>query len=122
MRDAKHPGMRDQILVDRKRIQQLESEILDLKARLSDAFSAEEMDAIREQLASRVEQAEKAHEELEWNVRMELSRVREAEASCQRAAAEMRQVAASLASLLGEEEPTVMGVQPFNARRRRMFA
>jgi hypothetical protein len=122
MRDANVTCMRDQILVDRKRIQQLEREIIDLKMRLSDGFSAEEMDAIREQLASRLEEAQKAHEELEWNVRMELSKVREAEASCQRAAMEMRQVAASLASLLGEEETTVMGVQPFNPRRRRMFA
>ena len=116
--------MRDQILVDRKRIEQLEHEVSSLRSRLGDAFSVEEMDAIREQLAARAEDAERAREELEWNVRMELSRVREAELSCQRAAAEMRQVASSLASLLGdeeEEEKTVMGVRPFSTRRR-MFA
>jgi hypothetical protein len=105
-------------VIDRHRIQQLEAQVEDLRGKLADTFSSEEMDAIREQLGKRAEDAERAQEELEWNVRMELSRVREAEASCSRAAAEMRQVAATLAKLLGEEDTVVTTVRPFPPRRR----
>jgi hypothetical protein len=112
--------MRDQILVDRHRLQTLEREVQELSAKLADAFSAEEMDAIREQLAARVAEAETAREELEWNLRVELARVREVEQSCIRAAHEMREVAGSLARLLGEEDTIVTAVRPLG--RRRMFA
>ena len=112
--------MRDQIHVDRRRIEALESELMELRAQLRDAFSAEEMDAIREQLAARAQEAETARDELEWSVRVELARVREAQAGCTRAAAEMGEIAHSLASLLGEED-TVVTVRPFSARRR-MYA
>ena len=110
--------MRDH-LVDRHRIEELERQLSEIRDQLGEAFSVEEMDAIREQLSARAEEAERAREELEWSVRMELARVREA-ASCSRAASEMRHVAASLASLLGEEE-VVTSVRPYSTRRR-MFA
>jgi hypothetical protein len=138
--------MRDQILVD---VDEMEQEIASLRSRLADAFSAEEMDAIREQLLARaeaaeqardqlqgrVQTAEQAHEEMEFKVRMQLARIRDAEASCERAAAEMREVAASLAKLLGEEPsaaskpppaPRLVNSTPAQGvhryARRRMFA
>jgi DNA repair exonuclease SbcCD ATPase subunit len=97
----------------------LEAEVADLKARLGEAFNVEEMDAIREQLSERAEAAERAHEELEWNVRLELARVREAEQSCAHAAQEMRRAATALASLLGENENVVSMRVP---SRRRLYA
>jgi hypothetical protein len=97
----------------------LEAEVSDLRARLGEAFSVEEMDAIREQLCERAETAERAYEELEWNVRLELARVREAEVSCAHAAQEMRRAATALASLLGEGDPAVTMRVP---SRRRLYA
>jgi hypothetical protein len=106
--------MRDPILVD---VDEMEQELESLRSRLADSFSGEEMDAIREQLEARAETAEKAHlllqgrvqaaeqarEDMEFKVRLQLAKVRDAEAACERAAAEMREVAAQLAKILGEE-------------------
>ena len=97
----------------------LEAEVRDLRSRLSVAFSVEEMDAIREQLSERAEAAERAYEELEWNVRLELARVREAEASCSHAAVEMRRAATALSSLFGDSENIVTMRVP---SRRRLYA
>ena len=97
----------------------LEAEVADLRARLGTAFSVEEMDAIREQLSERAEAAERAYEDLEWNVRLELARVREAEASCAHAAIEMRRAATALSSLLGDNENVVTMRVP---SRRRLYA
>ena len=111
--------MRDQIVVSRRTLADLEAKVADLQSRLSTAFSVEEMDVIREQLGERVVLAEAAREQLEWNLRMELARVREAEGSCLRASHEMHRAAASIANLLGEEEdPSLMRV----VSRKRMMA
>ncbi len=110
--------MRDRLPTARETIERLENEVAELKRRAADTFSGEEMDAVREQLAERATCAEQAREEIEWKVRVELARVREAEATALRAATEMRRVAVSLAALLGEEE-----VLPIRAAGgRRMFA
>jgi hypothetical protein len=63
--------------------------------------------------------AAKAREDIEWNVRVELARVREAEACALRAATEMGRVASALAELLGEDDSMVTQIR---TGRRRMFA
>ncbi len=105
-------------------LEQLELEVAELRRRLADAFSIEEMDAIREQLAARAEGAERAREELEWNVRLELARVREAEGACAHAAGEVRRAARSLATLLGdvEDDTDVEMAALGRSSRRRVFA
>src|SRR5262245_32083661 len=94
MRDANPEIMREHIIVDPDELQKMQEELDELRAKLSDAFSTEEMDAIREQLAARADAAERAREETEWHVRVELARVREAESMCARAALEMREISA----------------------------
>lgn len=108
--------------VSRQRLNELEATVQELKSKLADAFSVEEMDCIREQLTERAIVAEEAREQLEWNVRMELARVREAEAGALRAANDMRRIAASLANLLGDEDHDVtqpsLAMRPVAVRRR----
>src|SRR5689334_687823 len=65
-------------------------------------FSSEEMQAIREQYEERIALEQKRREELEWQVRMALATVRDAEAEAQRAANHMHRVYETLAGLLGE--------------------
>ncbi len=120
--------MRDQNVVSRNLVADLEGKVRDLQTRLSDveeelgaAFSVEEMDAIREQLADRVVAAEAAREQLEWNLRLELARVREAEGCCLRAANEMHRAASSIANLLGEEQEPLLPVRVVS-RKQRMHA
>ena len=96
---------------------ELEAQVQALKAQLAEAFSVEEMDCIREQLAERARSAKEARDQLEWKLRMELVRVREAESSALRAASEMGQVAASIASLLGEEDDENEDTRPAILRR-----
>ena len=90
----------------RESVVRLEAEVAELKKRLADAFSVEEMDAIREQLAERAVLAERERDE--------------AEAAAARAATEMRRVSSALATLLGEEDTVVTSLRP--GGRRRMFA
>jgi hypothetical protein len=66
------------------------------------AFSADEMLAIREQYEERIAQAEQRREELEWSLRMELARIRSGEAGTRRAVDELRRVAQTLQALLGD--------------------
>ena len=123
MRDAPVADMREHLIVDPADLSKMHQELEELRAQLSDAFSAEEMDAIREQLAARADAAERAREETEWHVRVELARVREAEQMCARAAHEMREISASLARLLGEEDTVVTRTRPtLTPARKRMLA
>jgi hypothetical protein len=123
MCDARPEAMREHVLVDPRDLSEMQKELEELRAKLADAFSAEEMDAIREQLAERAQAAEQAREETEWHVRVELARVREAESMCARAALEMREISASLARLLGEEDTVVTRARPtLTPVRKRMLA
>ena len=69
-------------------------------------FSAEEMQAIRDQYEERILVAEERREELEWKVRMELAKIRDAELSARRAADEMRRVELTLQGMLTDEDIT----------------
>jgi hypothetical protein len=69
-------------------------------------FNSEEMQAIRDQYEERILVAEERREELEWKVRMELARIRDAELSARRAADEIRQVEIKLQGLLMEDDIT----------------
>jgi hypothetical protein len=69
-------------------------------------FNSEEMQAIREQYEERILVAEERREELEWKVRMELAKIRDAELAARRAADEMRQIEIKLQGLLTEEDIT----------------
>jgi hypothetical protein len=73
-------------------------------AAAGETFNAEEMLAIREQYEERAAQAERRCEELEWRVRLELAKIRDAELSARRAADEMRRVELSLSALLTADE------------------
>lgn len=76
----------------------------DRGAASSELFNAEEMQAIREQYVERVEAAEARRDELEWKLRMELAKIRDAELSSRRAADEMRRIEITLQALLTDEE------------------
>jgi hypothetical protein len=67
----------------------------------SQLFDAEEMQAIREQYEERLEAEIGKREELEWQVRMMLATVRDAELDARRAADQMRKIHATLQSMLG---------------------
>ena len=69
-------------------------------------FNSEEMQAIREQYEERILVETERREELEWKVRMELAKIRDAELSSRRAADEMRQIEIKLQGLLMDEEVT----------------
>ena len=69
-------------------------------------FSAEEMQAIREQYEERVAVVEQRREELEWRLRLEVAKIRDAELHARRAADEMRRVEQSLQALLDEGDAT----------------
>lgn len=72
-----------------------------------ETFNVEEMQAIREQYEARAVAAEQRCEELEWRVRLELAKIRDAELSARRAADEIRRVELTLTAMLGgDEEPT----------------
>jgi predicted nuclease with TOPRIM domain len=95
---------------------QLESRVRELETKLGQAFSAEEMDILREQLSERATEAVEQQEALEWKVRMELARVREAERKCLAATMELRRTASALAVILGDEAPVEL--RPVAVRRQ----
>ena len=87
------------------------AELCELKrqaaAAKGETFNVEEMQAIREQYEERALAAEHRCEELEWRVRLELAKIRDAELSARRAADEIRRVELTLQALLGgDDEPT----------------
>ena len=69
-------------------------------------FNAEEMQAIREQYEERILVEQERREELEWKLRMELAKIRDAELSARRAADEMRRIELTLQGLLTDEDVT----------------
>jgi len=69
-------------------------------------FNAEEMQAIRDQYEERLLVEQERREELEWKVRLELARIRDAELSARRSADEIRRVELTLQALLVEGEDT----------------
>ena len=69
-------------------------------------FNSEEMQAIRDQYEERIIVEQEKREELEWKLRMELAKIRDAELSARRAADEMRQIEIKLQGLLMDEEVT----------------
>jgi len=83
---------------------ELQAKVAELEHKLSLAFSVEEMDALREQLAERAVRAEEAREALEWRLRAELQRVREAEERCTAAAREMQRAASAMTMMFEDDE------------------
>jgi hypothetical protein len=69
-------------------------------------FNSEEMQAIRDQYEERIIVEQEKREELEWKLRMELARIRDAELSARRAADEMRRIELTLQGLLTDEDIT----------------
>ena len=69
-----------------------------------ESFNAEEMQAIREQYEERVARADERREELEWKLRLELAKIRDAETGARRSADEMQRVERSLVAILAESE------------------
>jgi hypothetical protein len=89
------------------------AEYEELKARAGSAqgdtgelFNSEEMQAIRDQYEERIIVEQEKREELEWKLRMELARIRDAELASRRAADEMRRIEATLQALLTDEDIT----------------
>jgi outer membrane protein TolC len=78
---------------------------------VDELFTSEEMQAIREQYEERLQASEERREELEWQVRLTLARIRDAEQGARRSADEMARVYASLAQLLGDSEPQAAASQ-----------
>jgi len=69
-------------------------------------FNSEEMQAIRDQYEERIIVEQEKREELEWKLRMELAKIRDAELSSRRAADEMRRIELTLQGLLTDEDIT----------------
>ena len=69
-------------------------------------FNSEEMQAIRDQYEERIAAEEQKREELEWNMRMELAKIRDAELAARRAADEIRQIELKFRGLLADEDIT----------------
>lgn len=89
------------------------AEFDELKARADGAaapggelFNSEEMQAIRDQYEERIAVEQDKREELEWKLRLELARIRDAELSARRAADEMRRIELTLQGLLTDEDVT----------------
>jgi predicted nuclease with TOPRIM domain len=107
----------------------LEAKVAELERKLGQAFSVEEMDVLREQLAERAERAEAAREALEWRLRMELQRVREAEMMCKSASREMHQASNAIGGLLDDDDGDTLNGHEDDSRtlravpvRRRVMA
>jgi hypothetical protein len=67
-------------------------------------FNSEEMQAIRDQYEERIAAEQEKRDELEWKLRLELAKIRDAELSARRAADEMRRIELTLQALLTSEE------------------
>ena len=67
-------------------------------------FNSEEMQAIRDQYEERILVEQERREELEWKLRLELAKIRDAELSARRAADEMRRIELTLQALLTTDE------------------
>ncbi|HEX8951983.1 MAG TPA: hypothetical protein VF945_09065 [Polyangia bacterium] len=72
----------------------------------SELFNSEEMQAIRDQYEERILVEQEKREELEWKLRMELAKIRDAELASRRAADEMRRIELTLQALLTDEDIT----------------
>jgi hypothetical protein len=68
-------------------------------------FNVEEMQAIREQYEEALEEERGRREELEWQVRMALAAVRDAELDARRSADQLQKVQLTLQALLVGREP-----------------
>lgn len=69
-------------------------------------FNAEEMQAIRDQYEERIAVEQERREELEWRMRMELAKIRDAELSARRAADEIRRIELTVQAMLVDGEDT----------------
>jgi hypothetical protein len=95
--------MREMIIISAEELEDIKAEADRLKAGMRDLFTPDEMNAIREQHEARLREAEAARDELEWEVRRELARVVEAEATARKAATDMRAVLTRLTALIGDQ-------------------
>jgi hypothetical protein len=99
------PAMGDEmIIVSAAELEAVTEEARRLRAEMRDLFTPEEMSAIREQHEARLAEAERAREELEWQVRLELARVREAADGAQKLSREVNTVLHRLSSLIGAND------------------
>ena len=67
-------------------------------------FNSEEMQAIRDQYEERILVEQEKREELEWKLRLELAKIRDAELAARRAADEIRRIELTLQALLTTDE------------------
>jgi hypothetical protein len=104
--------MREMIIISAEELDEIKAETERLRRELHDRFTQDEMDAIREQLEQRVRAVEAAREELEWRLRVELARVREAQASPQTLSQGVSALLRRLESLVGAGDGS-----PNNIRR-----
>jgi hypothetical protein len=75
-----------------------------------DGFSAEELDAVREQYEERIVAERERCEDLEWKLRVELARIRDAELWARRAADDMRRVEHGIMVALDQTETAPVAV------------
>lgn len=67
-------------------------------------FNSEEMQAIRDQYEERILVEQEKREELEWKLRLELAKIRDAELAARRAADEIRRIELTLQALLTTDD------------------
>jgi len=78
----------------------------------SQLFDAEEMQAIREQYEERLAVEQQRREELEWQLKLSLATMRDAENDARRAADQMKKVTQTIAALIGENATSAPSVAP----------
>jgi hypothetical protein len=111
-------GMREMIIISAEELDEIKDEARRLREEMSDRFTAEEMDIIREQQERRVEKAERAREEMEWQIRLELARAREAEHTARRLHQEVQKVLKALQTVISNSEDlSAPGFTPVVVRR-----
>jgi hypothetical protein len=92
--------MREMIIISAEELDELKAEADRLRAEVRELFTQAEVNAIREQQEARLRAVERVREEIEWQVRLELARVIQAEEGARLLAADMRRLLTTLKALL----------------------
>jgi hypothetical protein len=104
--------MREMIIISAEELDEIKGEADRLRRKMRDLFTADEVEAIREEQERRVRDALNAREELEWQLRFELARVREAEGSPIKLGQAVKQLLTSLEALVSTGETSIAPFPP----------
>ena len=92
------------VVLTKAEFDELKAQAQDSAEDADELFNSEEMQAIRDQYEERILVEQEKREELEWKLRMELAKIRDAELSARCAADEMRRIELTLQGMLTTDE------------------